>query len=90
MGRYQIEIKETARKDLLKIFKSGDISSIRRVEKVFHELEDHPETGTGKPEQLRYDLTGYWSRRINKKDRIIYEINEDERIVTVLSALGHY
>jgi len=83
-------VKQTARTDLGAIHKSGDKASIKRVEKIFHELEEHPEKGTGRPEKLRYELTGCWSRRINKKDRLIYEINEAEAIVMVLSASGHY
>lgn len=90
MGRYRLEVKQTAQKDLQHILKSGDKSDIKRVEEIFIELENHPATGKGKPEQLRFELSGYWSRRLNKKDRIIYEINEEEAIVTVLSALGHY
>jgi len=50
----------------------------------------HPETGTGKPERLKFDLSGYWSRRINKKDRLIYFIQNEIVTVTVVSALGHY
>lgn len=61
-----------------------------KLKKILDELETHPETGAGKPEKLRHELSGFWSRRLNKKDRIIYEINEEEAIVTVLSALGHY
>lgn len=90
MGRYTIEIKQTARNDLIKISKSGDKSAIKRIEKIFMELELHPTTGIGKPEQLRYELSGCWSRRINRKDRLIYEINEEKATVIVLSAIGHY
>jgi toxin YoeB len=90
MGRYKIELKQTARNDLMKISKSGDQATIKRVEKIFLELELHPTSGSGKPEQLRYELSGYWSRRINRKDRLIYEVNEEEATVTVLSSLGHY
>ncbi|MBE0639015.1 MAG: Txe/YoeB family addiction module toxin [Bacteroidales bacterium] len=90
MGRYQIKIKETAQKDLLEISTSGDLSTIQKVETIFHELEEYPKTGTGKPELLRYELSGFWSRRLNRKDRIIYEIDENEAVVTVLSVLGHY
>jgi toxin YoeB len=50
----------------------------------------HPETGTGKPEKLKFELTGYWSRRINKKDRLIYSIEHHIVTVTVVSAVGHY
>lgn len=49
-----------------------------------------PETGTGKPERLKYDLSAYWSRRINKSDRLIYRIEDKIITVTVVSALGHY
>ncbi|MBK8623952.1 MAG: Txe/YoeB family addiction module toxin [Saprospiraceae bacterium] len=54
------------------------------------ELENHPTTGTGKPEQLKHELSGYWSRRLNKKDRLIYQILEKEVIVVIVSALDHY
>lgn len=88
--KYLVRIENQADKEIKRILKSGKRTDIEKLETILYELEEHPETGAGKPEQLRYDLAGYWSRRINKKDRIIYEINEDERIVTVLSALGHY
>lgn len=55
------------------------------------EFEDNPKIGTGNPEQLKHQLSGFWSRRINKKDRLIYEIIEEpEKLVVVVSALGHY
>jgi len=60
------------------------------VEQIISELYDHPEIGTGKPERLKFDLTGYWSRRINRKDRLIYFIKNDIITVTVVAALGHY
>ena len=51
-------VKQTARNDLTTIYKSGDKASIKRVEKIFFELEEHPEKSTGRPEKLRYELTG--------------------------------
>jgi len=44
----------------------------------------------GQVELLKGDLSGYWSRRLNKKDRMIYAIDEVEAIVHVLSLRGHY
>lgn len=90
MGRYSIDIEKKARKQLAEIHKSGNKSDIKRIDVIFAELEEHPETGTGSPEQLKYELSGFWSRRINRKDRLIYKINESEVIVTVVSAKGHY
>jgi len=53
-------------------------------------LEEHPETGIGQPEQLKHNLSGYWSRRINQKDRLIYRIDEVIVTVFVISASSHY
>lgn len=90
MGKYQVIIKATAEKDLSKHKKSGDIASIKKIIKILNELKDHPYTGSGNPEPLKFELSGYWSRRINKKDRLIYEVHDDIVTVVVVSALGHY
>jgi toxin YoeB len=61
------------------------------LETIILELASHPYTGVGQPEPLKHDLSGYWSRRINKKDRLIYQvIEEPEKWVVIISALGHY
>ncbi len=90
MGKYIIEVSSKARKELQLHYKSGNKSDIRRIEKIFLELSDTPYEGTGNPEPLKYRLSGYWSRRINKKDRIIYKVYEDKVLVLVVSAIGHY
>jgi toxin YoeB len=90
MGKYFIEIKETAQKEMKQIQKSGDKATIKKLELILIELENHPTTGTGKPEQLKHELSGYWSRRLNKKDRLIYQILEKEVIVVIVSTLDHY
>ena len=40
-------------------------------------MQDNPFTGIGKPEPLKYDLSGFWSRRIDDKNRIIYEVKQE-------------
>ena len=47
-----------------------------------------PFVGIGRPEGLKYELSGYWNRRINNKDRIVYRV--EENIVFIVSARGHY
>ncbi len=88
MGKFRVEIKIEAQKDLKKHFKSGDKSTIKKIEIILKELEIDPYSGTGKPEQLKFNLNGYWSRRINMKDRIVYSINESTVFVQVVSAFG--
>jgi toxin YoeB len=90
MGRYTIEISKEALADLSKIKKSGKKTAILRIEKIFLELEIHPTTGIGKPEKLKYKNENIWSRQINKKDRLVYEIIDHEVVVIIISALGHY
>ncbi|MCP1997454.1 Txe/YoeB family addiction module toxin [Flavobacterium sp. HSC-61S13] len=90
MGRYIIIVEKKAKKELANIYKSGNKVAIATIEKIFKELEIHPESGIGKPEKMKYQLSGFWSRRINSKDRLIYSINNSQVIVTVLSAQGHY
>ncbi|HYK75806.1 MAG TPA: Txe/YoeB family addiction module toxin [Daejeonella sp.] len=55
---------------------------------MLDELTEHPLTGTGKPELLKHELTGLWSRRINKEHRIVYGIKENT--VYEYSLKGHY
>lgn len=63
---------------------------MRKIDAIVEELKIHPKSGTGKPEQLKGSLRGFWSRRINHSDRIIYKTEDEQVIVIVISALGHY
>jgi toxin YoeB len=90
MGKYFIEITPDAKKDLKDHFKSGSKATIKKIEKILMELTDTPYEGEGKPEQLKHDFSGYWSRRINQKDRMVYRVEEDVVTVFVVSAIGHY
>ncbi|PRD49142.1 Txe/YoeB family addiction module toxin [Sphingobacterium haloxyli] len=76
MGRYSVDIEKKAKKQLADVYRSGNKADIKKIEIIIAELEEHPETGTGNPEQLKYELSGFWSRRINAKDRIIYTIDK--------------
>ena len=90
MGQYIIEYTESALKDLKLHKKSGDRSVLKKIDKLIDELKKHPYEGTGQPEALKHDLQGFWSRRINKKDRLIYKVEEQIVTVIVVSASGHY
>ena len=90
MGQFKIEVEELAKKHLKLHYKSGDKASIKKLEKIFLELSETPFTGIWNPEPLKHALAGFWSRRINQKDRIIYKVKEDTVTVFVISAMGHY
>ena len=70
--------------------KSGNKSNIKNIQKIVVELENTPYQGPGKPEQLKHQYNGYWSRRINQKDRLVYKVDENIITIYVVSAMGHY
>ena len=90
MGKYTIELSKHASKDLSFHKKSGDKASQKRIENIFTDFVEHPFSGVGNPEELKHNLSGFWSRKINKKDRLVYAVNEDVVTVFVVSAKGHY
>jgi toxin YoeB len=90
MGKFRIEITKLAQQHLAKHYKSGNKPTIKKIEKMLLELSETPYSGIGNPEALKWELTGYWSRRINQKDRLIYKVAEELVIVYVVSAIGHY
>lgn len=61
-----------------------------RIKRLLADIQEHPYTGIGKPEALRYDLAGKWSRRITAEHRIVYHVIEDRIEVEVLSMKYHY
>ena len=90
MGKFRVIIAENAILDIKRHIKSGNKASIKKIEAILIELENHPHTGIGQPEQLKYNFAGKWSRRINQKDRLVYSITENTVTIEVLSAMGHY
>ena len=90
MKKYEIELTKDALEDIIKLKKGGEKQALRKLAFLLTELEEHPTTGTGKPEKLRGDLSGKWSRRITDRHRLIYEILEDVVRVIVLNTYGHY
>lgn len=90
MGKFRVKIEELANLHIKLHLKSGNKANIKRIEKILEELTQTPFVGIGKPEPLKHQLSGFWSREINKKDRLIYKVNEDIVTVFVISAIGHY
>lgn len=59
-----------------------------RINDLIKDIERNGNTGIGKPEPLRHELSGYWSRRINNEHRLIYSIEGNN--INIISCLGHY
>lgn len=85
---YQLQFSKKTEDDLVFHKKSGNKATLTKIIVFLEEIAQHPYKATGKPEALKHNLNGKWSRRINKEHRLIYEVFEDH--VKILSAKGHY
>ncbi len=85
---YEIRLSHRAEKDL-DFWQRSSPKDFRKILDLLHELSEHPRSGTGWPEYLQ-GKEKCWSRHINKKDVMKYEIHDREIYVLVLSARGHY
>jgi toxin YoeB len=69
--------------------RQNDAKQHRVLCRLFKELlRGEPTQGTGKPERLKHQLSGLWSRRISKKDRLIYSF--DDKYIYIFAIGGHY
>lgn len=60
---------------------SDNRKMLRRINRLIDEADRDPGFGTGKPEQLKGDLAGYWSRRIDQEHRLVYTVEGDKLII---------
>jgi toxin YoeB len=88
--KYRLVIQSPAQKEIDKHISSGDKVLLKKLFGLLEELELHPRTGTGKPERLKHHVGEVWSRRINEKHRLVYEISEQIITVEIVRVYGHY
>ena len=62
----------------------------KKILSLIKDIQRSPFEGIGKPEPLKYELSGYWSRRITDEHRLVYEVAEDREAVTIISCRWHY
>jgi len=77
-----------ALKDLKHWKSSGNSKIQNKITDLINSISEDPFIGIGKPEPLKHEFAGCWSRRINEEHRIIYEVNENS--VEILSLKDHY
>jgi toxin YoeB len=66
----------------------NDKKLLKRINLLIKDITRNPYEGIGKPERLKANLSGYWSRRIDAEHRLVYEIHEEE--LTIISCRFHY
>lgn len=85
---FHLEFTAQAKIDIEYHKNSGNPGTLKKLFVLLEEISKHPFEGIGRPEALKHELSGYWSRRINLEHRIVYLVHED--VVSILSVKGHY
>ena len=65
-----------------------DRKTLRRINKLIADTQRNPFSGIGKPEALKENLAGFWSRRIDETNRLVYAVDDDQ--LTIISCRYHY
>ncbi len=82
-----ISFEDAAWDDYL-YWQQTDKAMLRRINALIRDIQRDPFSGIGKPEPLKFNFSGYWSRRIDDEHRVVYKVDEDEIILAQLR--GHY
>lgn len=69
-------------------WQTQDRKTLKRINVLIKDIQRNPYKGIGKPEPLRENLSGWWSRRIDEVNRIVYY--EQDGIIYIISCMGHY
>ena len=85
----EVTFSEEAQRDIEFWKKSGNKIIQKKIQQLLAAIFENPFEGIGKPEALKHQLSGLWSRRINHEHRIIYELFNDQ-IIKIHALKGHY
>ena len=88
---WNVKFTPNAKQDLIFWFNNNE-KTYQKIKRMIEEIKDNPLNlnVTGKPELLSGNLKGYISRRINKKDRLVYKPIKEDKIVKILQCRYHY
>jgi len=70
------------------LWQSEDKKIMKKINDLIKDIQRTPYAGLGKPEALKYDLAGLWSRRIDREHRLVYQASENE--ILIYSCMYHF
>lgn len=82
-----IKFQEDAWSDYI-YWQQHDKDKLKRINTLIEDIRRHPYQGIGKPEPLKHNLAGYWSRRINEEHRLVYRIFDNS--IVIIQCRYHY
>lgn len=83
----RIVFSKNAREDYIS-WQTEDKKNLKKINELIKDIMRTPYEGIGKPEPLKYDLAGFWSRRIDLEHRLVYQIQDNE--ILIYSCRFHY
>jgi len=84
----EVEFTFKAEIQLLYWKKSGNGAILKKIRSLLESIRETPFVGIGKPEPLKHELSGYWSRRITDEHRLVYEVKPTK--IVVIQCRFHY
>ena len=84
----EIVLSPKAVSDLTQWRQAGEISLLKKARKLIAAIQDKPYDGIGKPEPFKNQYSGYWSRRVSREHRLVYEVSGNQIIIHNFK--GHY
>ena len=83
----KINFTENAWEEYL-FWQQNDRAQLKRINTLIRDIQRNPYEGIGRPESLRYEYQGYWSRRIDEEHRLVYKVLDD--ILNIVQCRYHY
>ena len=83
-----VEYTLSAKEDINYFKTHRKVDTLKKIHQLIESIQQSPCEGIGKPEPLKYELAGCWSRRINKEHRLVYEVYKNK--IFIIAAQGHY
>ena len=71
-------------------WQTADKKTLKKINRLIEDIERNGYSGIGKPEGLKHDLSGWWSRRIDDENRLVYRITENGAAAEIIQCKGHY
>ena len=83
----ELSFKDSGWEDYL-YWQTKDKKTLKKINALLKDIDRSPFSGEGKPEPLKHNMQGYWSRRIDGTNRIVYKVTDTQ--IIIIGCKGHY
>jgi toxin YoeB len=90
MTKFTLKVDDAFLEDYKAWEKDNNIKILKKIDQLIISMESQPYEGLGKPKPLRNQLSGFWSRRINREHRLVYRVDEEREEIIIIQCRHHY